>query len=253
MLFNKNQHLQNLPPAIEADNICVKYGSFYAIENASFSFSQGSLIGLVGPNGGGKSTLLRALVGLMDLASGTVRVIGKSPLKVRHRVGYVPQSDSFNWRFPVTAWNVVMMGRRQRFLSLYSKTDKNIVEHSLERVGLIDKRNSHIYNLSGGQRQRVFIARALAQNADVFLFDEAFSGVDIAAQQSLLNILESICAEGRTVMISTHDLKSISHKFNQVLCINCQVCSYGTPDVAFNLDTLRRLYGNSHAQSVLCN
>ena len=232
-------------PAIEASGARVKYGSVAAIDDVSFSFPRGALVGLVGPNGGGKSTLLRALVGLVGLESGAVRVIGKSPLEARRSVGYVPQSENVNWHFPVTVRQVVMMGRsaKKNLFGFATRRDRKAVDAALERVQLWGRRNDPIHELSGGQRQRAFVARALAVNAEVLLLDEAFSGVDVASQNELVKVLRDICTEGRTVMLSTHDLTNLARSFDQVLCLNCHVCACGPPNKTFTPAVLEELYG----------
>ena len=232
-------------PALEAENVQVKYGDVQAIEGVSFSFPQGSLIGLVGPNGGGKSTLLRTLVGLVKPSAGKVRIMGQTPIKARGKIGYVPQSENINWRFPVTVWQVVMLGKQAKrsLFGLTSHADKESVNSALEYVKLLDRKDDLIFDLSGGQRQRAFVARALAQNAEVLLLDEAFSGVDVASQNELVQVLRDICTRGRSVMMSTHDLTNIARRFDQVLCLNGHVCACGPPAEAFTPAVLEELYG----------
>ncbi len=233
-------------PALEAKGARVIYGELRAIDNVTFSFPRGSMVGLVGPNGGGKSTLMDALVGLVELDRGEVSVMGRPPSEARGRIGYVPQSENVNWRFPITVWQVVMMGQtaRKKLFGFPSQKDKEAVSDALKRVGLLERSNDPIYELSGGQRQRAFVARALAQNADVLLLDEAFSGVDVASQNELVEVLREVCTEGCTVMMSTHDLTNLADRFDHVLCLNGHVCACGPPEEAFTPAVLEELYGD---------
>ena len=154
----------------------------------------------------------------------------------RGAVAYVPQRDSINWSFPASVLDVVSMGRycNVGWFRRPGKRDREIVRLCLERVGLWDRRSSMITELSGGQRQRVFIARALAQEASIVMLDEAFSGVDVGAQEGLIEILQSLRDEGRTILLATHDLTNLAQRFDQILCINHHVCACGPPDEAFN-------------------
>ncbi len=232
-------------PAVAADKARVVFDSDVALDNVTFSVPAGSLVGLVGPNGAGKSTLLKTLVGIVPLDAGEVSVLGKSPMSARGSVGYVPQSEAVNWHFPVTVNDVVMMGRtpKRTRLGFGSGGDREKVRVALERVELWDRRDSMIRELSGGQRQRAFVARALAQEADVLLLDEAFSGVDVGSQEELVNIIRTMCLEGRTVILSTHDLTNLARTFDKVICLNCHVCAFGAPEDVFTPEVLKELYG----------
>ena len=233
------------PPAITATDVRVVFGSDVALDNVTFSLPQGSLVGLVGPNGAGKSTLLKALVGIAPLASGEVTVLGKSPVEARGSVGYVPQAEAVNWHFPVTVHDVVTMGRTPQMprLQFGSGRDRDRVRTALERVDLWDRRDSMVRELSGGQRQRAFVARALAQEAELLLLDEAFSGVDVGSQEELVEIVRTMCIEGRTVVLSTHDLTNLARTFDKVVCLNRHVCAFGAPEEAFTPEVLEELYG----------
>ena len=161
-------------------------------------------------------------------------------------MAYVPQRDNINWRFPATVHDVVMMGRGNSvgWFRPPGKLDKKMVRDCLERVNLWEQRSSPVTELSGGQRQRVFIARALAQEASILLMDEAFSGVDVGAQEGIVEVLQSLRDEGRIVIISTHDLTNIAERFDRILCINHHMCAYGPPDEAFTPEVLEELYGS---------
>ncbi len=223
--------------------VTVEFGGHRALSNVTFDVDAGTLMGVVGPNGAGKSTLFSAIAGLLPVRQGTVTL---------HRGGqesgalaYVPQQESVNWRLPVTAMDVVMMGRccRLGWFRRPGKRDREIVNACLGRVGLWDHRSALMTELSGGQRQRVFIGRALAQEASVLLLDEAFSGVDAGAQEALVGVLRTLRDEGRIILLATHDLTNLAGRFDQVLCLNRHVCACGPPGQVFTSEVMEQLYG----------
>lgn len=232
-------------PAVDANCMCVTYGQDTVLRDVTFSVPSGAFVGIVGPNGAGKSTLLKTLVGIVELSSGSVNIYGSDPSQTRRMVGYVPQSDDVNWQFPVTVWDVVMMGRTPSLgaFRYESAADKNAVNDALHRVGLLHRKDDMIRSLSGGQRQRVFVARALAQDARVLLLDEAFSGVDVGSQYELMAVLRRLCEEGQTVLLTTHDLANMARQLDTVLCLNCHLCACGPPDEVFTPEVLEELYG----------
>ncbi|MCI0438550.1 MAG: metal ABC transporter ATP-binding protein [Chloroflexi bacterium] len=240
-----NGLIDHSTPAIVAENVSVELGGARVLEGVSFSAGPGSLMGVVGPNGGGKSTLFNSIVGLLPLQEGRVLIHGRSPKEVRGAIAYVPQREMVNWRFPLTAWDVVMLGRARKigWLRRHGRRDREIVRESLERVDMWDRRSSLITELSGGQRQRVFVARALAQEAEILLLDEAFSGVDVASQEGLVTVLRGLRNEGKTILMATHDLTNLARRFDEVLCLNHHVCAHGHPQVAFTPAVLEELYG----------
>lgn len=216
-----------------------------AVDHVSLAIPHGTLVGVVGPNGAGKSTLFNALLGLSPLREGRVLIHGESLSEVRGLIAYVPQREKVNWRFPLTAYDVVMLGRQPHigWFKRPGRQDKVAVEEALRRVGMWELRNALILQLSGGQRQRVFIARALAQTAHTMLLDEAFSGVDVASQEALVGVLRELRDEGKTILLATHDLTKLAERFDAVLCINRHVCAYGPPEVAFTPAVLEEMYG----------
>ncbi|MYB43678.1 MAG: metal ABC transporter ATP-binding protein [Acidimicrobiia bacterium] len=225
------------------EGVTVEVGGYLALSNVTFDVPAGTLMGVVGPNGAGKSTLFNAIAGLLPVLQGKVNL---------HRAGqesgglaYVPQRESVNWRLPVTVMDVVMMGRCSRlgWFRRPGRRDREIVKACLGRVGLWDKRSALMTELSGGQRQRVFVGRALAQEASVLLLDEAFSGVDVAAQEALVEVLQSLRDEGRIVLLATHDLTNLAGRFDQVLCLNGHVCACGPPDQVFTSAVMEQMYG----------
>ena len=212
----------------------------------------GLMVGVVGPNGAGKTTLFNAILGLIPPAYGSIRIHGLPFSEMRGELAYVPQQERVNWRFPLTASDVVMLGRQRKigWLRRPSNEDRQIVSSCLERVGLSERGLDLVTNLSGGQRQRLFIARALAQEAHTLLLDEAFSGVDVASQEGLVEILRSLTNEGKTVLMATHDLTNLAKRFDLVLCLNQHVCALGPPSEAFTPAVLEELYG-AHGMSLI--
>ncbi|MYH41669.1 MAG: metal ABC transporter ATP-binding protein [Chloroflexi bacterium] len=231
-------------PAISLEAVVVEHDGLQALEDVTFAVPSGTLMGVVGPNGAGKSTLFDAIAGVHPIASGQVTLSGAG--RRREALAYVPQRDSINWRFPATALDVVMMGliRRIPWYRRPGRQHRDVARSCLERVRLWDRRGALMTELSSGQRQRVFIARALAQDARILLLDEAFSGVDVAAQEGIVRVLQSLRDEGRIVLLATHDLTNLAQRFDQVLCINRHVCACGPPAEAFTPDVLEELYGS---------
>ncbi len=254
MMSSRSDTAQCTPvPAVGAQNACVTYGSNNVVlRDVTFSVPSGSFVGVVGPNGAGKTTLLKTLVGMIRPTSGSVHIFGDDPANSRRQVGYVPQSETVNWQFPVTVWDVVMMGRTPKLgaFRYASKADRQAVSDALHRVGLLHRSDDLIASLSGGQRQRVFVARALAQEAKVLLLDEAFSGVDVGSQYELVAVLRGLCEDGQTILLSTHDLTNMARSMDIVLCLNCHVCACGPPDEVFTPDVMVELYGPHATASI---
>ncbi len=229
-------------PGITVEDVTVERGGHTALTDVTFDVGRGTLMAVLGPNGAGKSTLFDAIAGILPITRGTVDLHGAKARK--GALAYVPQRDSINWVFPATVQDVVTMGCCN--VGLFrrpGKRDKEMVRECLERVGLWEQRSALVTELSGGQRQRVFIARALAQEASIILLDEAFSGVDVGAQEGIVEVLQSLRDEGRVVLLATHDLTNLAERFDQVLCINHHVCACGPPEEAFTPEVLQELYG----------
>jgi len=229
----------------------VEFENVLALDTVSFSITTGTLTGLVGPNGGGKSTLFNALVGLQSIDHGEILINGLPPGHSRGKISYVPQREQVNWRFPLSVQDVVALGRigRGSFLQKLGFVGDPIVEESLRKVDMWSHRHDLVANLSGGQRQRTFIARALTQEAEILLLDEAFSGVDFASQEGVIDVLRNLRDEGKTIVMATHDLNSLSERFDQVLCINRHICAHGSPELVFTEEVLTELYG-AHGESL---
>ena len=230
---------------LSAEDITVEFGGVKILDNVSFNAGPGCIMGVVGPNGAGKSTLFNVITALQPPTSGEVLIHGKSMSESRGVVAYVPQYERVNSRIPTSAWDVVMQGkvRHAGWFRRPGRADRTAAEEALNRVGMWDRRKSLVYELSGGQRQRVFVARALAQGADILLLDEAFSGVDIASQTALMDVLLELRDDGRTIMMSSHDINHMAHYCDECLCLNCNVCACGPPGEVLNEEVMTQLYG----------
>jgi len=205
----------------------------------------GRLIGIVGPNGAGKSTLIKACLDLIPRASGSVRYFGKPYRKQRRVVGYVPQRESVDWDFPASALDVVTMGRYGMIPWGLppSRKHKQAAMRALDQVGMADYARRQISKLSGGQQQRVFLARALAQDAQVYFMDEPLAGVDAATEQAIMNLLRELNKTGKTVLVVHHDLQTVPQYFDYVMLLNMRVVAAGPTDQIFTTENLHRTYG----------
>jgi len=222
-------HAASATPAIEVKDVWAGYGSQAALKGVSFCIEPGCLAGLVGPNGSGKSTLLRVILGLHRPWRGDVRVFGGPGTQQRQRIGYMPQSEVVDWSFPVTAFDVVLMGRYGRLglLRQPGRPDREIALQTLERVGMADRARRRIGELSGGEQRRVLIARALAQEAEMLLLDEPFAGLDASAQHDLLHLFDDLRGSGRTLFVATHDLSCVASAFDHAVFLNRRVIAFG--------------------------
>ena len=230
-------------PEIAVEDVTVVRGGHKALTEVTFDVKPGTLMGVLGPNGAGKSTLFDVIAGVLQTTEGRVTMRGAAT--PRGSLAYVPQRAAINWIFPATVQDVVTMGCcNVGLFSRPGKREKEMVRSCLGRVGLWEQRSSLITELSGGQRQRVFIARALAQEASVILLDEAFSGVDVGAQEEIVKVLQSLRDEGRVVLLATHDLTNLAERFDQVLCLNHHVCACGPPEDAFTPEVMEEMYGS---------
>jgi len=232
-------------PAIEVRNLTVSYREQPAIRHVSFQIEPGLLVGLVGPNGAGKSTLLKALVGLVVPDTGSVRIFGRSISQTRRLVAYVPQRSEVDWDYPIGVEEVVLMGRFVH-LGLVRRPgveDRRIAREALRQVGMERFADRQIGQLSGGQQQRVFLARALAQEAQVLLLDEPFVGVDAATEETIYALLRRLQQEGRTVVVATHDLSRAQTAFDRLMLLNQVLVAYGPPERVFTPEILQRTYG----------
>ncbi|WP_028320280.1 metal ABC transporter ATP-binding protein [Desulfatiglans anilini] len=215
-------------PAIEVEHLWFAFDERPIIQDVNFRLEQGDFLGILGPNGGGKTTLLKLLLGLLKPDKGTIRILGQEPNDARHRVGYVPQHTDFNISFPISALELALMGRlsQARIGRRYSREDRGKVEEALKRVGMWEERATPIGHLSGGQRQRVFIARALATDPKILFLDEPTSSVDAEFQVDLYDFLRDL-NRSVTIVVITHDIGVISRHVKSVACINRKMIFHG--------------------------
>lgn len=232
-------------PPLEVHDLTVAYHRKPVLYGIDLAVPVGRIAGIVGPNGAGKSTLIKAVMGLVPLSSGWVRVFGRSFRKAATRVGYVPQRESVDWDFPVNVLDVVLMGRYGR-LGLFrrpSREDRSIARACLDKVGMSAFAGRQIANLSGGQQQRVFLARALAQESDLYLMDEPFAGVDAATEKAIVEILHELRERGKTILVVHHDLSTARRYFDMLLLLNMRVVAYGPAEEVFTYENLQKTYG----------
>ncbi|HSI08046.1 MAG: ATP-binding cassette domain-containing protein [Rariglobus sp.] len=239
------------PPLIlEAAGVAVTYPNGHtALRDASFRLEGGTICALVGVNGSGKSTLFKALMGFVTPSQGSV-TLNREPVHAAQKkswVAYVPQAEEVDWTFPVSVHDVVMMGRYgyMNFLRVPKVADRAAVEESLLRVGMWDFRDRQIGELSGGQKKRVFVARALAQRGRIILLDEPFTGVDVKTEEAIITLLRELRAEGRLILVSTHNLGSVPEFCDQVVLINRTVLAYGPTADVFTPDNLAKAFGGA--------
>ncbi|MCU9836278.1 metal ABC transporter ATP-binding protein [Ruegeria sp. WL0004] len=225
--------------------LTVSYGQKPAVFSVDMTVQQGAMTAIIGPNGAGKSTLLKAALGIVKPLSGQVTVFGRPLEEQRARIAYVPQRASVDWDFPTRVIDVVLMGlyRELGLLGRLRARHKARALDCLSRVGMRDFADRQIGQLSGGQQQRVFLARALAQDADLYLLDEPFAGVDAATEKAIISVLKSLKQAGRTVVVVHHDLATVSDYFDHVFLINTRRVAEGPVAEAFTADHLQAAYG----------
>jgi manganese/zinc/iron transport system ATP- binding protein len=226
-------------------DLTVAYDRKPVIWDIGFDLPAGQLIGVVGPNGAGKSTLLKAIMDLIPRASGRVTVFGDTYANSRKRVGYVPQRESVDWQFPVSALDVVTMGLYDDigwFFPVRKKHRAAALE-ALDRVGIADLANRQISQLSGGQQQRTFLARALVQDADLYLMDEPFAAVDAATERAIVEILRDLKERGKTAVVIHHDLQTVPEYFDHVVLLNMRIVAHGPVEDTFTSENLQKTYG----------
>lgn len=242
-------------PYIELNNVSFSYDHTTVLENLSFTVRKGEYLGIIGPNGGGKTTLIKIILGLLHPTSGTISLFGKDrhDFKEKYRIGYVPQRITQAEKgFPATVFEVVRTGRIARlgFFERFTKDDTEAVERAMEISGIARYRDTLVGNLSGGERQRVFIARALASEPDVLILDEPTVGVDIGVQKTFYDFLSSLNKDHNiTIIFISHDIDAVSQETKTVLCLNHNLVCHGLPQDLLNEHILERLYG-SHSQRV---
>lgn len=239
--------------ALEIDYLNVAYGDRKVLHDVCAEFPVGTLTAVVGPNGAGKSTLIKAALGLVPRLAGEVKAFGK-PFGGSHRsVAYVPQRESVDWDFPVTVWDVVMMGTYADagWLRRLGRKQHEAAQEALAAVELQGLEARQISQLSGGQQQRLFIARALAQGAELYLMDEPFAGVDAATERAIVRTLKALRDQGKTIVAVHHDLESVPEIFDRVVLLNRHVVAEGPIETTFTPDNLRHTYGGRLVSSAV--
>jgi manganese/zinc/iron transport system ATP- binding protein len=232
-------------PCVEARGLRKTFGTTIALDGVDLRVEEGRILGIVGPNGAGKSTLLKAVMDLVPRVSGRVLIFGKPYRENRVRVGYVPQRESVDWDFPVSALDVVAMGLYGKigwFLPVTRKYRKRALE-ALDRVGIAHLAHRQISHLSGGQQQRTFLARALVQDADLYLMDEPFAAVDAATERAIVEILQELRQSGKTMVIVHHDLQTVPQYFDHVILLNMRIVAAGPTRDVFTTENLQKTYG----------
>ena len=231
--------------ALWVDDLTVAYHRKPVIWDVALDLPSGSLIGIVGPNGAGKSTLLKAIMDLVPIASGRVKVFGKSYRESRQRVGYVPQRESVDWDFPVDALDVVTMGLYSKigWCLPVRKKHREAGMEALRRVGIADLARRQISQLSGGQQQRTFLARALVQDADLYLMDEPFAAVDASTEKAIVELLRELKSRGKTVVVIHHDLQTVPEYFDYTVLLNMRIVAAGPVETTFTTENLQKTYG----------
>lgn len=233
------------PPVLDVHDVTVAYQRKPVLWDVDWTLHEPALVGVVGPNGAGKSTLIKAILGLVPLVSGSVRVFGQPIGQVRRRVGYVPQRESVDWDFPVSVLDVALMGTYGGlgWIRRPGKAERARARACLEMVGMLGFQHQQIGQLSGGQQQRTFLARALAQEADLYFMDEPLAGVDAATERAIFALLRALREQGKTVIAVHHDLRTVPRYFDHVVLLNVRLVASGPTAEAFTDENLRKTYG----------
>ncbi|WP_322759988.1 metal ABC transporter ATP-binding protein [Frankia sp. Cr2] len=238
------------PTAVLFDRATLAYGREPVVEDVDGVVRVGSTVALIGPNGGGKSTLIKAMLGLVPVVGGSIQVLGRTPARARRDVAYVPQADTLDPEFPVSVHQVVLMGRYRTigWVRPAGRSDRRIAAQALAAVGLAHRAADRFGTLSGGQRQRVLLARAIAQQPKLLLLDEPFNGVDAVSQEALLRALGELRDAGATVIVSTHDLSLVHLACDDVCLLNRHQFGFGPTSATLTPDRLRAAYGGAALQ-----
>src|SRR5512132_1610043 len=239
-----HDHHKHEQPILDVQHISVRYNGRVALDDITFHLHEGERIAVVGPKGAGKSTLFKVVAGVLQPNSGEVNIFGSRP-RGHVCIAYIPQRSQVDWNFPVNVADVVMMGRSAKLgpFNFPHKQDWEFVHHALETVDLTNLASRQISQLSGGQQQRMFIARALAQEAELMLMDEPLTGLDTPSQEGLLNLLDTLRDQHVTVMVATHDLQQAARHFDRILLLNHQIISFGNPAEVLQTENLLSAYG----------
>lgn len=238
-----SDHPDGLPLSVH--DLTVAYHRKPVLWDVDLDIPDGKLVGIVGPNGAGKSTLLKSCLELIPRTSGEVAIYGQPYQDQRHLVGYVPQRESVDWDFPVSALDVVAMGtyRKLGWLKRVGKRERDLARHALNQVGIAELADRQISQLSGGQQQRVFLARALVQDAQLYFMDEPFAAVDAATEQAIVKLLQNLNEQGKTCLVVHHDLATVARYFDWVILLNMRVVASGPTEEIFTAENLEKTYG----------
>jgi manganese/zinc/iron transport system ATP- binding protein len=232
-------------PVVEIHDLTVSYNKKPVLWGIDLTLPKGAIVGIIGPNGAGKSTLIKTIMNLIPAGNGYIKLFGEDLEKVRQKISYVPQRESVDWDFPASVMDIVLMGRYGK-LGLFKrprKADKDVALDCLTKVGMEGYVNRQISQLSGGQQQRVFLARALAQDADLYFMDEPFAGVDAATESAIIQILREMVSKGKTVVVVHHDLNSAEEYFDWILFLNMRLVASGPTKKVFTQELLQETYG----------
>jgi manganese/iron transport system ATP-binding protein len=232
---------------LEVQHLSVNYRQTSVLEDIQLKLHPGELVGLIGPNGAGKSTLIQAILGLVPASRGQISVNGQPLYRCRHRVAYVPQRSHIDWDYPITAWNVVMMAqiRATGWFRTPNQAARQAAWTALERVEMLDLRHCQIRELSGGQQQRVFLARALAQNADLFFLDEPFTGIDKKTEAVMLRTFVELRAQDKALLVCSHEWGEALRRYDRLLLLNRKLLADDSPDRVMTLENMQRAYGQT--------
>lgn len=241
--MNEYDNAPRTPVAVR--DLTVAYREEPVLWDVDLTVPEGELVAIVGPNGAGKSTLIKAILDLVPATSGTVSIYGEPYKKNRHLVGYVPQRGSVDWDFPTTALDVVQMGLYGKlgWIRRPGRREREIALDCMRQVGMEDYADRQISQLSGGQQQRIFLARALAQDAQIYFMDEPFAGVDAATERAIVDILRTLRSQGKTLIIVHHNLETVLDYFDWVVLLNVRIIAAGPARTTFTLDNIRKAYG----------
>lgn len=230
--------------ALKLKNVHVSYYGKTAIQDIDLTVEEGNILGIIGPNGAGKSTLLKALLDLVSIDKGSIEILGGTLKENRKRIAYVPQRSEYDWDFPINVLDAVLIGTYPT-LGIFKrpkKKDREWAYKCLEKVGMEEFHNRQIGELSGGQQQRVFLARAIAQKADLFFLDEPFVGIDVSSEETIITLLQELRDQGKTVVVIHHDLSKANDYFDQLLLLNKNVVQYGSPREVLRTENILKAY-----------
>ncbi|MDX1684140.1 MAG: metal ABC transporter ATP-binding protein [Saprospiraceae bacterium] len=235
-----------MTPVIDIKGLSVSYDKKQVLSNIYMELEPGFVYGILGPNGAGKSTLFKAILGLLEPTAGELSVFGGDIEDHRVKVAYIPQRDEVDYDFPATVRDIVAMGRypHKGIFDQFNSLDRQMIDQALDDMGIKNLENRQIGQLSGGQQQRVFLARALAQQADLFFLDEPFVGVDMTTEEKIIDILKKLAQENKTLLVVHHDLSSVESYFDRIILLNQRLIAYGPVESTFTKENLSKAYGS---------